>query len=104
MARPALNVPPLAIDTLVLSLICSTPVPALSGDCRVNEPAVNASGPEKLFVPSSDSDPVPCFTRPPLPIIAPLNTLLELLSPSVNVSPLLNDSVPAPEIALKFCQ
>ena len=53
-------------------------------------------GPVNVLVPENVNVPLPTFTRPPVPVIAPENVVLEPLPPVVSVPPPRRIVPPAP--------
>ncbi|KWV85655.1 hypothetical protein PFLmoz3_04704 [Pseudomonas fluorescens] len=70
----------------------NTPAPSAVLLARISPPAFKATGPRKVLVPPSVRSAVPFFTRPPMPLMAPLSANA-LLPPTVRL-PLSTASLP----------
>ena len=55
----------------VLSNDTATPSASAAPPCKVRRPAWTCTGPAKLLGPASVKLPLPCLTRPPLPLTVP---------------------------------
>ena len=98
---PRVTVPVSLIASVALSVTLPLRLPVLPPLPSCSTPALIVVRPVAPSAPVRDSVPVPCFSRPPVPLIAPENSVL-LAVPAVRV-PAPRVMLPAPDRSPVVC-